>query len=103
MPDDQTTELPARPPAVAGPLRQREHVFNVFGHVVAQDTDWRECFKRGYWAKNIERLRDGDEVQIKTSDFKIAFAMHVVSCNPAADYLDVVFVPTYPADLALPV
>jgi hypothetical protein len=93
---------PSAAPPVAPPLKRIEHVFSAYGHVVDEGVDWRAVCTQKYWGKNIERFRDGDTVEVHTHDHRIIFVMRILSVNPAANYLDCVFLPVFPPDLALP-
>jgi hypothetical protein len=91
-------------PVFAKRLVRTEVERNSWAHTVPEGVDWRECFRREYWANNIERLRDGDSVEIHSFDHRVQFSMRILHINPATDpvTLEIAFLPIYPRDLVLP-
>jgi hypothetical protein len=94
------TEAPKR----ASIVRRTEAIRNTWAHDIEENVDWTEALSREYWGGHIEKMRPGDRVEIHSFDHRIQFTMLVLDVNTHCDpvYLDIAFLPVWPADLRLP-
>jgi hypothetical protein len=84
--------------------RSIEQTITVRCHVMEPETDWTEALCRDYWHSVIDKFRPGDRVEVHSFDHRRQFVMLILDCNAQSDplFLDAVFLPVYPPDLALP-